>query len=1295
MQANIKKTLASLIVAILIAAALPMSAFAEIGVGDKNNSGSGSGGGSVNSAYTWTTSQSGYRFQIIDENFKPVSNTVDLMFSPASQITNQNDRYTNSRATALSSDNSKWTFITIDDLYSSKDFKGAKYPPVPIKFVDVNGMSVAQAQGEAFKKWFLSGAGSITRPTISVTTGSSPSTSNNSYSPSSTTKPNLKDEIKNVSDMAYVSEFSLINSAAYRTDNHWKAFTIVMEQGYYSDAQKIIESQVSAIKKIISLRRMKEDKSANLIQYEEISAAINFHKSISKSYAEFVYIATSVISHGLGVNWEPEGNLILAQQTDKFNLNYTNEVKNTVQILEPIPLASGSNDEGYAMKFLNFDTGGKFLFDLPGTNINDRNKFVTSVMIEKGYSVIVEPIFWMVPAAGNSSGLPTSPIHSNYVYGTVGNHIEFAKNHGFKYGSSGGAYGVILGNLGWRSMFLGEDWVGNGITLKGFAELTGKKSLSDLNSMLTSKQGVAMHIYITSGSSSQTTRDYSKGSTAHPAPDPSLLAGDDKKYKIVKYYEQELSDGSIDRNKFVTVTNPPKITINDEIKYRLKDWFISTSDSDGNADYASSKTSLSNTRTGTKSEAVELKDGELTLHLLLTKGSEAQAEAGPLTLGESEISKAITTMNDTIPNWGKRLFTFSYASMAGSDTHYCSDDDCSGHSCTARFGDASYNYIISNSAAINDKLEANSAGGVFKARMINNTKSGNASLTGGTNQLDSAEYQSVLWRGLDVPTIASYKENANIPIKSLLNRYGIKPAGDRGVNGSYNLDLLAQLSVSESSDLKTNSVHSYDGALWKTATRNSDTVASHTGEVTVQTYRGLNAKDVGSETKTNEIQTVTPFGNATSIHSAGYMVLNSTSIQFYPYIRMTYQTVGSNVKNEVNIVSQFVSSILPNDFAEASWHNVNEAESLALSSTQWSMHARATNAGKSWNGPNRVLPGGAIFQLGTGTSPTRVSLVTWQTLITGNERNALAVQLPANEYTLNKANSEHNAYVQEAKTVLENLRIVQWVNTDPEASNAWMNNGKSVKITGGNESLAALGLNTKTSTEDKYLLKPDSGQDSANESDLDIINTTNSLDVFFKIIASPDGTIHLAKSIGSLDALQNINGTNLSGGSGVTVTKILNKSVTWEKVQDSLTDEDARALNQRTMAITNIVKSLERNRGNDPSASWSSDGRWYNESFEITVVRKCTTLNVGFLKTPTRTSVSDPKLCPPSSGQSNMFEKAFLSQFRVNNKSDVALDKPDGFIGSFQSKDIKLPNMENLYVSKKWFIPNVNVQDLH
>ena len=150
---------------------------------------------------------------------------------------------------------------------------------------------------------------------------------------------------------------------------------------------------------------------------------------------------------------------------------------------------------------------------------------------------------------------------------------------------------------------------------------------------------------------------------------------------------------------------------------------------------------------------------------------------------------------------------------------------------------------------------------------------------------------------------------------------------------------------------------------------------------------------------------------------------------------------------------------------------------------------------------------------------------------------------------------------------------------------------------------------------------------------------------------------------------------------------------------NSVLSGDAKQIDDRTSFITNIVSSLTRNRGSDKTAAWATnDGNWYNEAFDgIYLVRQATKLQVGLLYSNIRTSALDPALCPANVGTSNLYATAHISQFCLNDKSDatIAADKDERYIGTFKDTDIVLPDMEGMYQSRKFYIPNANVQDLY
>ena len=1361
------KYITSLIVVIVIIAVLPMQALADSDVNNNGNTGTGTTTGSTGSSFTWWSALSGYRFTIINNNYQQVSNTIDIDFTDPNSDAFYfgDDYYTSPRTNTLSTSQDDYTHLVFKDL-ESKGVINDGGPPAPIYYTADNP-NTPTAGGSAFEQWFTDGAtgvGSVTiyqaRPTSSG--GSS----------GGTTRPGISTNSSSSNSMPRVTVAEIANNPSRLASVESDAKIALENQNQLEAAQELADSEAQALNDRINFEMMHSTEDYGTLYNEYVNAGTASLADEASSNAEYNLTITTLVGDP-GSYYDP-GSTIEEIMPYGITLNSgaSTQSKNNNTKLQSIPL-DGSSSKGYADAIINMTEGDEFYFKFkPGlvagmlnggysadgldTSYDHRNP--TTIMAENGLSILVEPIFWLVP--GN---LGLSDVYSNYVYGTVDNINQFYNIYGYRWGSAGGQYGVLGGSLGWRCLAMSDDWPNQkdypGTTIQiPAASYSGTKS--DLSSLLDSAspyKGYAMHIYtttklniaeqvnslVTSNCSTQTEATGAQAPGPAPYPDQKpLRTGYTENYDIVKYYETTKADGTIDTTAgsgpFYAYQNPPDIRIMDEKDYTngytVTGWFITTKDIQNGvakATYEGEKAIDTITRSGnaatspnpvqletesdgkTKSPAGAPYSGEKTLVVVLQHPQPALPPngSGPLELTESEISKSVTTMNSAIPSWGPRNFVFTYADMSGSDTHYTGDaDNPVAHACTAIFGDSAYDYIITNSDTIDTAVEANAAGGGFASRMVNNTMSGNASINGGTNTLSTAEYQTTIWRSQDLPTIASYNEPSSLDLKTLLGRYGKEPVGDRALNGPYNKTLSIQLSVDSTSDVTTNSVHSYDGDVWHTSTHKAPAVSDHTGAVKVDVFRGTNNKSVGQSDASvisSVIPTITPFGGATSTHSAGYMVGGTTPIYYYPYIRMTYQETGQSALTSVNVLSQWVSELLPNDTAEASWYNPTESTSMDISSTQWSLHASAVSGGKSWNGPDQVLPGGALFQLNTGTTPTKVALVSWQTIITDPERSALDVALSTTEYTLAKATAEQQGFVDQAEDTLSELRTVQWMNADTTSTNAWDNNGKSVKILNAGQSLSNLGLSTSTSDEDKYRLSADTNPDNANKGNLDVIKDDAS-ECFFKVFSDTSGNIYLAKAIApavvsatgntisdaarntALASLANVNGSNTGG-----LTPILTRS----QGVASLSSQDAKDLDQRTQIITNFLKTLERDEGSDSSASWaSSDGKWYSEAWNgVYVVRKEDSLDVGFSKPGIRSAVVDPKVSPPSDGQSDMYSKAFLSQFCMNNKSSTltAASKPDGFLASFKGRDIILPDMTLMYQTKHFYITNVSTQDLN
>ncbi len=1247
---RIKRVIAMFICLVMIIASVPRQVFADAGVGDNNNGGSGGGSVGSNGAYTWDDAQSGFRISVVNKDFKTVSTTVDLLFcEPSSRgVGFGNDFYTNSRASGLSTDTSNYRTIQIQTLKDQGAIKTVPKFPVNCS----NGIS--ESTGDDFKEWFLNGKGGLDniecnlppppQPVYAVGYGSTrPVNKSVSTSGSQSTS----------TDFRPVSQWSIMTSVSYRSSIEEEASSKMLEQGYFSHAFNIILSQSESLKSQRNYSTIIKGKPYNETVSNLLKGEWDYCSSVSKSYAEAVYMYCRIVDIVGGSNWTSSGYSL--KNTNNYNAVASNSnaiVKNKIS-LEQIPLASSNKvsleqiplaySEANAVNILNYadKIKGKFVFQFNAAAISvmedkigvNTTKTPLDVMKENNYFVVVEPVFWFRPADWNNG--PTNPA-PNYFYGTEANLVQYYTNHGI---TNGGAYTTLTTNLGWSCMYTGKNWTGSGAhPITAVSNYNDKPSLQTLKSYLDSNIGFGMHIYMTAPVAGQQMTGNTDWKIQGAAPDPKDLkasTGYKKEYNIIKYYEDIYPDGKVDYiGPFYRGSNPPEIEVRNEFYHNAVKWFVTNKDftaAPTEQKYDDAVKAYKNTQSGTTKQIVYVnkkKDGEKTLFVLLQRHISSTPGGGPLILGESEISKAVTTADASVPNWGLKLFPSSYS--------------------------------VVNSATIDPLLEANGAGGAFSSKVVSTAAAGN---------MQNSEYQTVFWRGNDIPTIASYKEGSSINLRSLLNKYDKNPVGDRGINGHYPINFLAKLGV--------------EGLG----------IQEITGEVNVNVYRGTrNDKTDGNDTVASEIMTTTPFGGSTSLHSSGAMVQNTSPIQFYPYIRMTYMNTADTVKKDVNVLSQFYSSILANDFGETAWINSNESESLIMSSTQWSLSAKAVNGGKPWCGKNQVIPGGAIFQLSTKASNSKVAVVTWQTILDDNMRNILCSGVPSNDYTLSKAAAEHNATVENAKSTLEELRVVQWVNGDANASNGWDNNGKSIKITDAGQSLSALGLSGVTSSELKYRMGKDKQGDAANQGDLDIVATNNSTDVFYKVIADTSGNIYLAKSIGDIGALSSINGTNPVASGNVTVEKILTKA----QAVGSLAGE-AKQLNDRTLLITNLLKTLSRNKGNDVT-SWAPDSKWYSEAVDgIIVVRKATTLDVGYSMPGIRSAVVDPKTSPVCTGQSDLYSKANLSQFRADSKSETeqAKSKPAHFLTTFEGHDLFLQSMENLYVSKRFYITNVSVSDLH
>lgn len=664
------------------------------------------------------------------------------------------------------------------------------------------------------------------------------------------------------------------------------------------------------------------------------------------------------------------------------------------------------------------------------------------------------------------------------------------------------------------------------------------------------------------------------------------------------------------------------------------------------------------------------------------------------------------------------------------------------------------------------------------------------------NDSNGAEYVTILWRGTskykDIPTLAKFKQNDitkrygadnyNIP-NDMLSSVGStanKISNKKRASAPIALPLQFTFGLHDRSDITATASCVTHNGYNCIATDTQDYYPIEGTEFTydfkagvaIQFYagqaKGLQAAPFGSKSTQPQLE------KGKVKHKENNVIQGKQEVRFYPYIHMTYMLnnlkdaeleeqnryeTGSKkpeVRKDTYVLSEWESSVLPADAVTVEWENDHEKESLVLTSQQWSVHQKAVNGvdgnKQVWNGKNQVLPGGAIYQLSTPKENwTTVNLTTYQTVIDQKARSEyLSKDLSGDEYTESKVAKDHLDFINDAKEVLDNLKVVQWVNKNFSASTAWPKDFKEVD---GDGALCLRGLGEKlrpdlgsdmketANTDEKYYMRQQtqlsnfqnsklsewtktidesqSIKEQSYEGDLDVFNMRHTI-VVYKLFTDTNGNVYLAnieKKYGvndtgmdnaendikqAIQSMKDLNADTYAMGQtgGATVTKLCDKKTAGGVINSVLTG-DVKEMDTVTSFITNFVSALTRNKGSDYTAEWAkalTDGKWYNEAFDgAYMVKQQATFNIGFAFSSTRTSALDPALCPQNKGQSDLYTKAFLSQFCLDSQSDatIAQGKKLNYLGTFKDADITMPDMESMYVSKKFYIPNANVQDLN
>ena len=313
-----------------------------------------------------------------------------------------------------------------------------------------------------------------------------------------------------------------------------------------------------------------------------------------------------------------------------------------------------------------------------------------------------------------------------------------------------------------------------------------------------------------------------------PPPPPEFQDGDKE---IVPYIPPQYTNVTKMYYDSPEATTPSKTTsekipttatyeIEDEEEYKVVDWVIVDDNTPDEPEpyptYEEAKDNQSEDgKTGTTPGSLGPSNWTNPDRELFIKYEKEPEEEEPEPLDGSLrlTEKRISWLKSLKDIGGIPTITFQWAAITGSETHYCGDEDCSGHSCNEHIGKDSFlRFVSSNTTPVKSDIMGNKSG--FMPYDEDNVYEFNRTDDGGSYDM-KPNYWYVIWRGKDIPTIASYKygdttgsgKATSAPIiKNLIgeNMVGIKPAGARNANNnSFYMDSFTITEGKSNYDAKT------------------------------------------------------------------------------------------------------------------------------------------------------------------------------------------------------------------------------------------------------------------------------------------------------------------------------------------------------------------------------------------------------------------------------------------------------------------------------------------------------------
>lgn len=703
-----------------------------------------------------------------------------------------------------------------------------------------------------------------------------------------------------------------------------------------------------------------------------------------------------------------------------------------------------------------------------------------------------------------------------------------------------------------------------------------------------------------------------------------------------------------------------------------------------------------------KKKTIRHKYNEIVLYVLLQKEQKEKPISGDYTLKQSQISKKVDLYKT---EKGKNILkdhSFVWDSSAlndacGGHIYYCSSENCSGHGpyyCSWSLADTSLNLAIMNARYRADEYKYNIAYKAWDDEWTDESVSGNrrtlnsysfdsqnlSNIGGGTHRFE--HYYLVFHRGKDALCLAKWKNaSEGISTKSLEKLDAFYSA-----NQSRELRRKVDFKGKISAKFIDNSSDIYTSSTGSEGCHDSDVADSPIPfiagiEIAYLTFSGSRSggssnNDIAENTlKKPGVHSGTHDGITYSSNtvSTATMAKSGLKFSFFPYIRMRYDSMSAKDK-EVYVLGEYARSLNFNSACQVIWDKTSKPN-MTIESLQWSTHSQALKNHEV----NSVLPGGATFTLRILSSSKKsknnrqtITVKTFQPVLEKDglaqvKNTTLTNGLNYSKFTRSAAEKNDKKTTKNIVDALNQLKVAQWQNRKDNSDPF-----KGVLVDSESD-ISSLATGSKhASTSKKYYFKAAKGKGFINAH---IVSTSEQ---FYTFTADYKGNIKM-------------NGTTiLTKGQGKSYIK---------KLKDEPNDSPKKIawdINAKTLVLEKLCDALERNRGYDDDAAWAgSDGKWYNEAFDgITYEEITTKIETGMIEPTERSSVLDPKLCPINQGKSDFFSHFQTAGIKMNSYSNMYYNM-DNMLGTFNGKDIYTEDLDKLYYTRPFYVPNVNVQDLH